>query len=89
VKGQALLQLVDGVEVALLARFGEFVERRVGTLDVRGVVFAVVQFDYLCRVMGLERGDIVRKLGKCVRGHAVPPEGCIHASKRARGEKPG
>ena len=66
VEREVLLQLVDGGEVALLARLGELLEGRVGAGDVGGVVLVVMQLEQPGRVVRLERRVVVGQVGKRV-----------------------
>jgi hypothetical protein len=70
VKGQVLLEFVDGSEVALLAGLGQLLQGGVGTLNVGVVVLVMVQFHDLARDVGLQCAVVVVEIGKGVNSHS-------------------
>jgi hypothetical protein len=76
VKGEALLQLIERGEVLLLPGLRQFVERRIRALDIRGVMFAVMQLENPARVVRLERRMVIRKIGKRVAFQCESPSLC-------------
>src|SRR4029453_12813634 len=63
------LQTPDVLEVALVTRLGEAIERGVRPLHVGGVVLVVMELHDPAGNVGLERAVVIGKLGKSVRGH--------------------
>ena len=58
-KGEVLLELVDGREIALVSRLGEFLQGRVRARNVGGVVLVVMQLEQLRRVVRFERRVVI------------------------------
>jgi hypothetical protein len=88
VEGETLLQLVDGREVALLARLGQLVEGAVRAAHVGGVMLAVMQLENLPRVVRFQGRVVVGQFWQRVGGHAFLLS-WLNASNRGEREKTG
>ena len=63
-KGQVLLQLVDGREIALLPSLGELLKGRVRARNVGGVVLVMVQLEQPRRIVRFERRVVIGQVGE-------------------------
>src|SRR2546426_7476224 len=65
-KGQVLLELVDGREIALVSSLGELLKGRVRARNVGGVMLVMMQLEQPRRVVRFERGVVIGQVGKRV-----------------------
>src|SRR5437870_12451240 len=65
-KGEILLKLVDGREIALVSSLGELLKGRVRARNVGGVVLVMMQLEQPRRVVRFERRVVIGQVGKRV-----------------------
>src|SRR3989442_3249700 len=65
-KGQVLLELVDGREIALVSSLGELLKGRVRARNVGGVMLVMMQLEQPRRVVRFERRVVIGQVGKRV-----------------------
>ena len=65
-KGEVLLQLVNGREVAFLPSLGELLKSRIRARNVGGMVLVMMQLEQPRRVVRFERRVVIGQVGKRV-----------------------